>query len=172
MKAISLWQPWASLVALGEKKFETRSWYTPYRGPLAIHAARRWTREIREIAARPIFRERLARHGINQGVGLPLGRVVATCRLVGCHEMGGRSLADPDLMRLYGLLDGGYELVTVAEEAFGDWTPGRFAWRLTDVRALPSPLPFRGAQGFFEVPDSVRDGLDSSVPVATQGDRA
>ena len=38
MKAVTLYQPYASLVAIGAKKFETRSWKTSYRGPLAIHA--------------------------------------------------------------------------------------------------------------------------------------
>ncbi len=40
MKAITLHQPWATLVAVGAKRIETRSWATSYRGPLAIHAAR------------------------------------------------------------------------------------------------------------------------------------
>ncbi len=40
MKAITIWQPWASLIACGAKKYETRSWATNYRGPIAIHAAR------------------------------------------------------------------------------------------------------------------------------------
>ncbi|HVM07165.1 MAG TPA: ASCH domain-containing protein [Acidimicrobiales bacterium] len=40
MKAISLWQPWASLIAYGVKTIETRSWSTPYRGRIAIHAAK------------------------------------------------------------------------------------------------------------------------------------
>lgn len=39
MKAITLHQPWASLVALGQKSIETRSWATKHRGPIAIHAA-------------------------------------------------------------------------------------------------------------------------------------
>ena len=39
MKALTLWQPWASLVALGHKRIETRCWSTKYRGDLAIHAA-------------------------------------------------------------------------------------------------------------------------------------
>lgn len=38
MKAITLHQPWASLIALGVKTVETRSWNTNYRGTLAIHA--------------------------------------------------------------------------------------------------------------------------------------
>jgi hypothetical protein len=41
IKAISLWQPWASLMAAGVKLHETRHWWTSYRGPLAIHAAKR-----------------------------------------------------------------------------------------------------------------------------------
>ena len=43
MKCLSLWQPWASLVVIGAKRFETRSWPTNYRGPLLIHAAQRWS---------------------------------------------------------------------------------------------------------------------------------
>jgi len=38
MKALSLWQPWATLVAMEEKRIETRCWKTDYRGELAIHA--------------------------------------------------------------------------------------------------------------------------------------
>ncbi len=41
IKAISLHQPWASLIAMGLKKFETRSWLTNYRGKLVICAAKK-----------------------------------------------------------------------------------------------------------------------------------
>ncbi len=94
MKALTLWQPWASLVALGVKTIETRSWSTTYRGPLAIHAAakkpaRVWARD--HPALYDDFRiERcldIQEDGNNPGqfaydwVG-PLGAVVATCTLV------------------------------------------------------------------------------------------
>jgi hypothetical protein len=39
-KALSLWQPWASLIVLGHKDKETRSWPTSYRGRLWIHATK------------------------------------------------------------------------------------------------------------------------------------
>lgn len=42
MKVLTLHQPWASLIALGVKTIETRSWSTAYRGPLAIHAGSTW----------------------------------------------------------------------------------------------------------------------------------
>lgn len=51
MRAISLWQPWASAIALGSKRIETRSWSTSYRGPLAIHAAKSWTNVQKLFAA-------------------------------------------------------------------------------------------------------------------------
>lgn len=41
IKALSLWQPWASLIAIGAKKIETRGWSTKYRGPLVICSAKR-----------------------------------------------------------------------------------------------------------------------------------
>ena len=46
MKAITIWQPWAFLLAMGAKQYETRSWETAYRGPIAIHAAKRPVRRI------------------------------------------------------------------------------------------------------------------------------
>ena len=45
MLALSLWQPWASLIADGRKKIETRHWPLHYRGPLAIHAAMKVEKE-------------------------------------------------------------------------------------------------------------------------------
>ena len=45
MRAISLWQPWASLIADGRKSIETRHWPTAVRGPVAIHAAMKVDKE-------------------------------------------------------------------------------------------------------------------------------
>jgi hypothetical protein len=41
MKALTLWQPWATAIALGLKHYETRTWFVGYRGDLAIHAAKK-----------------------------------------------------------------------------------------------------------------------------------
>lgn len=40
MKALSVKQPWANLIASGEKSIETRLWGTEYRGPLLIVSSR------------------------------------------------------------------------------------------------------------------------------------
>lgn len=54
MKAISLTQPWATAIAVGVKQWETRSWPTGFRGPVAIHAAKgmpKWAKEFAQGAA-------------------------------------------------------------------------------------------------------------------------
>lgn len=137
MKALSLWQPWASAIALGAKTIETRSWSTSYRGPIAIHAAKR--KVIGELEA-------LQRSKISDFVGqmpwslkLPFGAIVATAKLVDCVPSNSWKLHNMSSSNFY----------------LGDFSPGRFAWLLEDVVALPEPIPYRGAQGLFEIPDEV-----------------
>ncbi|WP_331281011.1 ASCH domain-containing protein [Brevibacillus thermoruber] len=85
MKAITIHQPWATLIALGEKRFETRSWATKYRGPLAIHAGKKVDRDACE--AEPI-RSVLAKHGYTAD-NLPTGVILAVGEMVDCLEVTG-----------------------------------------------------------------------------------
>lgn len=132
MRALSLWQPWASAVALGWKKIETRHWATAYRGPLAIHAAKRWTREEREeweIACEI--------YGLPDEPP-PLGAIVAIAVL-------------SDIRRSEDL----QASISPEEREWGNYGPRRFGWILTDIVKLLEPVPFRGAQGLFDVPNEV-----------------
>lgn len=52
MKAITILQPYASLIVAGAKQYETRSWDTPYRGIIAIHAGFQSTRSARSATAK------------------------------------------------------------------------------------------------------------------------
>lgn len=70
MKTISLWQPWASLVAIKAKRIETRSWYTSYRGPLAIHAAKVFPKWVHELCCEAPFSEALVEYGGGGGHGV------------------------------------------------------------------------------------------------------
>lgn len=161
MRAITLTQPWATLVAIGAKRIETRSWSTPYRGPLAIHAAAGLgpvdgLRGLRTLISQPVFFEALRcivpnadqycdvdaiiRH-------LPFGGVVAVCDLADVRTMW------PGITE-YGAHDPRYgdriwEL-TAQERAFRDYTPGRYAWLLDDVQPLPEPIPAKGQPGLWE----------------------
>lgn len=57
MKALSVKQPWASLIASGKKSLEIRTWRTDHRGPLLIVASR--TRDTNTDLKTPNFDERL-----------------------------------------------------------------------------------------------------------------
>lgn len=87
MKALTIRQPGATLVALSAKRIETTSWSTQYRGPLAIHASKGFTHLDRECCQGKYVRRRLHEAGINDPDALPLGRVVAVAELVGCERM-------------------------------------------------------------------------------------
>lgn len=141
MKAITIIQPWATLVALGEKKFETRSWATKYRGPLAIHAGKKVDREACE---REPFRSVLARHGYTAD-NLPTGAVIATSKLTNCYKVHPLGLSDHVQL----ISDEATRAIDGYEYAFGDYSRGRFAWELNDVQQLREPIPARGMQGLW-----------------------
>lgn len=139
MKALTLTQPWATLVAIGLKRIETRSWSTPYRGPLAIHAAKSLgsmtTGEFVRLCSSEPFRSALG----TEGDLTVRGAVVATCRLVdvvpieGENAQGYTRFVCPHLdggLTYYNFGNGGWNPATTqrdvsAEEPFGDFTPGR-----------------------------------------------
>ena len=154
MKAISLWQPWASLIAVGAKKYETRSWATDYRGPIAIHAAKKaYNLKSLEFALIPGFIEAVgAAFGKGEANNLPLGAVVATAELAGCWRTHSRE-GGGYLIRKSFLTAGRLETTSVdigeTEALFGDFSPRRFAWELINVVALPEPVPAKGRQGLW-----------------------
>lgn len=138
MKVITIRQPWASLIALCEKRFETRSWRTTYRGELAIHAGK----NIDKAACQqePI-RSVLAKHGYN-AVNMPTGVILATCKLSNCLKV-------TENLAMAAFFDNG-EMVTDNEYYFGDFSEGRYAWELQDVQALENPIPAKGQLSLWE----------------------
>lgn len=75
--------PWGTLVALGAKRIETRSWSTPHRGPLAIHIAKTLPPEAKAWCDEAPFRQALEAGGYSfqperahNPWRLPLGHLV------------------------------------------------------------------------------------------------
>jgi activating signal cointegrator 1 len=166
MKALTLTQPWATLVAIGAKRIETRSWETLYRGPLVIHAAKGLgsvggVRGLRDLCCREPFKSALRAGGIDLDQldidVLPLGAIVATCTLLDCVPTHHPGIAnEPGKPWFTGARKGigqhYYEVpppLDSNEYAFGDYSPGRFAWLLGDIKALPEPIPAKGALGLW-----------------------
>jgi hypothetical protein len=149
MKAITIIQPWATLAAIGEKGFETRSWPTKRRGDIAIHAGKKVDREACEV---PEIKAALSRHGYTAD-NLPTGAVVAIAHLLECWKWDSK---DRVLLRHKPIIE--YETVgkvensleiSEKEKAFGWFGHGRYAWQLDNVRMLPDPKPAKGQQGLW-----------------------
>lgn len=130
MKALTLYQPWASLMAMGVKKNETRPRRTNHRGPLAIHAAK----SVVDVQA--FFRFKAEGHfrGFNLK-DLPLWAVVAIVDVKDCIKITEENRPQ------------GPELI------FGDYTPGRFMYRTELVKVFKKPIPMSGKQGFWNIDD-------------------
>ena len=139
MDAISLWQPYASLIACKAKRFETRHWRAPEKfigQRIAIHAAaRKPTRaEVDELLDE-----------VGQAFGfshwherIPYGAVVCTARLVGAFQVRRCGVVTVELS------DGR----TILDDGFGDYSPGRWCWELADVETF-APIAAKGAQGWW-----------------------
>lgn len=158
MKALTLTQPWATLIACGAKRIETRSWATDFRGRIAIHAAKGLgpvggKRGFQEQCAMPPFDKALSQHLEDCGAmadaykaahAIPLGAIVAIADLVDVKRI--------DMKLRAQVLA---QTVTPFEIDFGDYTNGRYAWFLENVRALPGPIYCTGALSLWDVPPAL-----------------
>ncbi len=137
MKALTLQDPYATLVARGVKTIETRSWATRYRGPLAIHASKRVSAASRADARDvPEIARALRRLGCTDLGALPRGAIVATCELI-------------DVLPVEQLVAHADLYLPGDERAFGDYSRGRYGWVLVNVTPFATPIPARGALGLW-----------------------
>lgn len=176
---LSLWQPWASLVAARLKRLETRSW-PPHRDLIGTRMA------FASTATLPAGARDALRHGapnsqaLIDGVraagfeiawdrkklitNLPLGRVLCTARVTGSYPMVEAApathgaAAAPVAWEAPCLVIGRRQLILVTAEGdidvtdqrpFGDFAPGRFAWTLEDVQPVDGDHPATGRQGIW-----------------------
>jgi activating signal cointegrator 1 len=123
MKALTLTQPWAQLVIEGRKQLETRSWQCGYRGGLAIHAAKGMPADARAAAVE---------FGYDPDA-LPRMAILGHVTMLGCV---------PTHLVRYDISD--------EERSFGDYTTGRYAFRLAHPERYPEPVPVRGALGLWD----------------------
>ena len=132
LAAISLWEPWASLMANGAKTIETRSWYTNYRGDLLICAAKRKDPDAMALRRSHGFCSYLG--GRHRFHGDQFGNAVCIVRLIDCVR----------------ITDHVVRHTRFGDLRFGDFTTGRYAWKTDHLRPV-NPFPVRGKQGLFTV---------------------
>jgi activating signal cointegrator 1 len=166
---LTLTQPWASLMALGEKTVETRSWRPPdymIGQRIAIHAAKGCSpiggeRGLRRLIERPPFLDALyvSRLARTEDVNT-LGRVQALARALPRSSIVAWGT-------LHAVHPTAQARITIGETSsypdfeldFGDYTPGRFAWFFRDVHAVEPPVPHTGAQGLRILPVAIESAV-------------
>ena len=129
MKALSIHQPWAWAILQAGKTVENRTWSTRYRGPILVHASK---------SRASYDREKQLDWKALYGVELPAWEELVTGAVVGVVDV--VDCVSPTSSRAIRL---------------NPWTEGPVCWVLANPRPLPKPVPFRGAQLLFEVPDEL-----------------
>jgi len=135
LKALSVMQPWAQLIASRQKTIETRSWMTLWRGPLVIHASQ----SPRFLKDRELL-ESLRRNGLALDDGQVVGAAVAVAMVADCRRT--EALVGTPLGR--------------KEHAAGNFSARRWGIILESVRPLITPVPVKGALGLWMVPPAAR----------------
>jgi len=133
MKAISLWQPWASLMEAGSKTIETRGWKTKYRGDLLICSTKNGL-------SKKAFNETIQDLELPE-LDYPEGQALCVVSL--------NDVVSTDIV---------YQFIFDNELNYGDYSPGRFAWITTNLRPI-KPFPVVGQQGLFNVNDELIEFL-------------
>jgi len=139
MKSISIKQPFAGLIATGQKRLETRTWSTDYRGALLICAGAK-SHDLFEFynfetgllglnnrSAKSVFE-------IHKKLAFAYGQAICVVDLVGIQPFKkGKAVED---------------------DACVDWYPGAFSWEFENVRLI-EPFDVKGKLRLFETDDSL-----------------
>lgn len=146
MKVLSLTQPWATLMAIGAKRYETRSWPTQHRGPLAIAASRGFPADCRGLATHTApFVDVLAAAGIGVAeLDAARGHILSVVDVV-------------DVITTDSVEQGHFDLDETPpgehELAFGNYAAGRYAWLTRNARRLVRPIAAKGRLGLWTYDD-------------------
>lgn len=147
MKVLTLIQPFATLIAVNEKKFETRHWKPKEDNPIwkegfLIHAGK--SKQFLDLCDEEPFKSILLKHGYTK-YNLPMGVILARTELAGYYK----SIYDNGKMaRLENKCTTNY-VIDGNEYEFGDYTEGRFAWNLKNTKVFEYPIPAKGQQGLW-----------------------
>lgn len=145
MKALTISQPYASLIADGSKWIENRTWPTNYRGPLAIHAG---------LGTQYMTKKAL------QLSGLPYGSVVAVAELQSCQKLRTIRNMAGIINALTNRIDGSNRTWEEADEH--EHAEGPYCWILGNVRKI-EPIEARGAQGLWVPSQELRDAIEAAA---------
>lgn len=120
-KALTIKQPWASLIIYGHKKYEFRSWKTNYRGKILIHAGLSMDKEYQK-------------NFLNYNLNYPQGSIIGEAELIDCI------LVDSKMDK---------QLRSENELVYGNNHIGEYAWKLEKIILYKEPIPIKGKLGLW-----------------------
>lgn len=127
MKVLSLKEPYATLIKLGQKQIETRSFKTNYRGTLYIHAS------LSKVNKKILNNSKLM--FLIKDNEFSYGHIICKCELVDCIYM------DEAFIK---------KIKTNPQEYIcGEYAKGRYAWILKNVEILDKPILAKGHLGIW-----------------------
>ncbi len=137
MQALTIREPWASLIVSTNKKFETRDWKRNYRGLLAIHSGKQSVPvEDYPLGLEEILDDlEITQNDLNNNKQ----KIIAIATLKEIHLMTDKFINEQSEL----------------ERLTGFWEPGLYAWELTDIKPITQPIPARGMPGLWTVPDDI-----------------
>lgn len=138
MKALSVKQPWASLIAEGIKSIEVRSWTTDHRGPLLICVSKNIETDLKKYYEDDKYSYALLDRVNSSGYGKALGKAICIVQLV----------------NVVPLTDKCNKRACLQKKALDKLQPGKkqYAWILDNVQILTEPFDVKGQLGLFDVP--------------------
>jgi len=167
MRALTVRQPWAGLIALGYKRIETRSWPAPRTvigRRIAIHAGMQPIADWSPVTHwGHVTADWEAVYGNVHSKEYPLGQIIATAHLVGSVPivpLRALNLEEPALVRRQtelALYFGGVVSAVSDQFPLGRYDLGSWAWLLGDVERVEDGAALRGALGFWETTEPPGD---------------
>ncbi len=128
MKVLSIKEPFASLVALGIKKIETRSWKTNYRGEIYIHAS------LTKSVVKDKTREKKLLDLLPKNYEFKQGYIICRAYLKDCIYM------DDEFIKNIKKDE--------TEYLCGRYEIGRYAWVLSNIEIIKE-IPAKGKLGIW-----------------------
>lgn len=151
MKALSIRQPWASLIVKGApifksvdnsdgssrvefaglvfKNIENRQWYTDFRGRIYVHASKKPDDFIETM----------------RWLGEHIGLAPFACMLLSSEEYSPR-----------GCIIGEVDMIDCVAESKSPWFVGKYGFVLSNPQVYEKPIPCRGKLGLFEAQTNIR----------------
>lgn len=141
MKAITIKQPWASLICMGIKDIENRSWPTKIRGRILIHAS---VKPVKYHSALEFFGEDrliVIKEKIGDVPSLPLSSIIGSVEIVDCVSKSHDSIRDSKSI----------------------WADSNcWHWVLSNPILFPEPIPVKGKLSFWDYPNIIAEKEDKN----------